>query len=1202
MKYISTLLLLVLNTCLFAQPLLNFWKPTAEDQIVRELGTKPDFELRHYRTLGIDLQALRASLRQAPMEFSAAARTAPLLLQMPLPDGGSELMEVVESPVMEAELAAQYPDIRTYKAISTKDRRITGRFDVSPDHFHAIINKNGRTAYIDPYLREQGAYYISYFDDDVQLADDISLSCGVTHTEAAPNYEETTNSIDFRDPLGVLNMRRYRMAIATTSAYGTLHGNTKETVLASLVTAVNRLSEIYERDIAARFVLINGNDNFIYLDPNNEPFTNLTNGGNLLGQSTNVFGNIMMLPFTAYDIGHVFTGRCTDVGGVANLAALCSPARMRGVTCHSSSNVLSVAASVFAHEVGHQFSANHTFSEGCSPQNIASGTAFEPGCGHTIMSYGGAGRIAFFHISSIDEMISYTRNSRGNDCATFLPEGNNEPELTLPYQNGFFIPINTPFELTADAFDVENDPITYSWEQFDNGTIVENRHPLFRSFAPVPTPTRIFPAVNFLVSNQDSPGESLPDVSRDLTFRCTVRDNNPAAPATVWREVRFKSTDTAGPFLVTYPNADGIKLQGGSYAEIQWDVANTDRLPVNCQAVNIRLSTDEGFTYPILLAERVANTGSALVGIPDLATNRARIRVEAAGNIFFDISNRNFEIERATEPTFLLNAFPRAVMQHCLPDPIELSIQPTAILGYDSLLTLALAGNLPEDAEVNFSATEVLPGEAVSIRINFSTQVESTFDLELIATSPGGVKSALPIQISTISNDFSGLKMLAPAEGSNGIEFSTAFRWNRVNNARSYDIEVATSPTFGNTIVASRYNTLDTTFTPVNFFFDSNRLYYWRIRPRNSCGPANFLEPQVFHTVNSQCEDTRVTNVPVNISGTGLPTVNSTINVLQQGTITDVNLPFVKISYQPVKSLRVTLISPAGTEEILYDQNCGNTVRFETGFDDESPLAISCPPDRRLVTRPVQPLSRLIGENTAGLWTLRVRVMTPGFGGGGAIEDWRIEFCSDVNPEDPFLVRNELLFVPLGQVNTLTSNELEVQDPNNTPLELTYTLVTLPRHGTLTRSGAPVEVGQTFTQQDINNFQMKYAHSGDGSLSDSFLFVVQDGTGGFLPTQRFRIGIDENAPVRTSDLLMDATVRIFPNPTRDLLYVHFDQPLRGALWMSVYNVQGQEILRQRYDQPDNQVQISTDRLPNGMYFLVLRNNETMLSRKISVQK
>ena len=58
---------------------------------------------------------------------------------------------------------------------------------------------------------------------------------------------------------------------------------------------------------------------------------------------------------------------------------------------------------------------------------------------------------------------------------------------------------------------------------------------------------------------------------------------------------------------------------------------------VNCQSVNIRLSLNDGVTYPITLVTNAPNTGSVFLTVPDEVGTNMRIRVEAANNVFFDI-------------------------------------------------------------------------------------------------------------------------------------------------------------------------------------------------------------------------------------------------------------------------------------------------------------------------------------------------------------------------------------------------------------------------------------------------------------------------------------------------------------------------------------------------------------------------------------
>ena len=66
--------------------------------------------------------------------------------------------------------------------------------------------------------------------------------------------------------------------------------------------------------------------------------------------------------------------------------------------------------------------------------------------------------------------------------------------------------------------------------------------------------------------------------------------------------------------------------------------------------MKISLSTDGGQTYPYVLGGEHANDGSEVVTLPNVGTTHARVKVEAVGNIFFDISNANFTITAVGGP------------------------------------------------------------------------------------------------------------------------------------------------------------------------------------------------------------------------------------------------------------------------------------------------------------------------------------------------------------------------------------------------------------------------------------------------------------------------------------------------------------------------------------------------------------------------
>jgi hypothetical protein len=353
-----------------------------------------------------------------------------------------------------------------------------------------------------------------------------------------------------------------------------------------------------------------------------------------------------------YDIGHVFS---TGGGGIAFVKSVCNNNKAGGVTGKSVPIGAAFDIDYVCHEIGHQFGANHTQNNNCN-RNAA--TSVEPGSGSTIMAYAGvcppnvqSNSDAYFHAVSLAEIASHI-NGNGGFCAA-LSGQNNAPDIS-PVSN-YTIPKSTSFVLAGSASDTEgNESLTYCWEQMDNELAVmppvaENpAGPAFRSFPPSTVAERYFPRLEDLVENRSSAWEALPNVGRKLNFRLTVRDNQPGGGCTSSQDATVTVDASSGPFVVTSPNTP-TAWQGGSQQTITWNVAGTHTGNIKCTHVDILLSLDGGFTYPIALANGVLNDGVHIVTVPNESTTQARIMVKAVGNIFFDISNSDFSIIPTTD-------------------------------------------------------------------------------------------------------------------------------------------------------------------------------------------------------------------------------------------------------------------------------------------------------------------------------------------------------------------------------------------------------------------------------------------------------------------------------------------------------------------------------------------------------------------------
>ncbi|MEZ4736231.1 MAG: M12 family metallo-peptidase [Caldilineaceae bacterium] len=610
-----------------------------------------------YRTVRLDLAAFQARLAQAPRENTSAARNAPLLFSLPLPDGAFGRFQVVEAPVMAPELAARFPEIKTYAGQGVDDPTAIVRFDWTPAGFHALIISATGSVYIDPYQRNDTTTYISYWKRDFiapatkQFAEQPPLVTDAKRADAvarlvaqgAPRSSGT-------------QLRTYRLAVAATGEYTQFHGGTVAQALAAIVTTVNRVTGIYEREVAVRLILVADNDAILYTNPSTDPYTN-NNPSALLDQNQTTIDSV--IGNANYDVGHVFS---TGGGGLAYLGVPCVTGwKALGETGSSSPVGDPFDVDYVAHELGHQFGANHTFNGNigsCSGNRNAS-TAYEPGSGSTIMGYAGIcgsqnlqpNSDDDFHTVSFDEIVVYTTQGDGNSCPVVTATGNTPP--TAEAGPSYTIPRQTLFTLTGSATDADNNPLTYEWEEFNLGSAGNSSStnpPFFRSFLATTSPSRTFPQWSDIVNNTTTIGEVLPSATRTMTFRFIVRDNRIGGGGVNYDSTTINILGTAGPFQVTAPNT-AVTWAGGSTQSVTWTVAGTDADPIHCANVDIRLSTDGGHTYPTLLASGVPNNGSATIPVPFQATTSARVQVLCANNIFFDISNVNFTITAAVTPT-----------------------------------------------------------------------------------------------------------------------------------------------------------------------------------------------------------------------------------------------------------------------------------------------------------------------------------------------------------------------------------------------------------------------------------------------------------------------------------------------------------------------------------------------------------------------
>ncbi len=625
--------------------------------------------LRSFRTLRLNRALLAQTLAAAPLE--AAGKISSTLLALPLPDGRMANFRLENSSVLPPTLAVKYPEIQSYRGVAADIAGAAMRCDLSPRGFHATVLLGDDSVTIQRANLNSADEYVSYFGNDYQ-AEVEQFRCEVKadpqlsqRLAQKPRSEAATNGA---------TRRTFRIAIATTQEYtnsATLGGGTVSSSLASVVTWLNAVNVMYEQDLAVRFVLAQGNDKVMFTA---EP-DNLTNGntGTLLGEIAAVLNT--QVGAANYDLGHVLH-LSNGGGGVASLGVVCGAATLkgRGVTGVDPGELPGApfSSATLAHELGHQFNATHTFSASCD-SNRQDETAFESASGLTVMSYAGVCTPAIvarsrphFHSHSIGQMLNYI--SSDGTCATTAATNNNPPIINVG--TAYTIPQQTPFTLTAtatdaDAGDVPN--LMYSWEQSDAGPtppFISAGGPLFRPFPLTKEGARTFPSLTYILNNANVPpatlggfetAENLPNVARAMTFNGIVRDMRGG----IGVDQIVITAAASGPFLVTQPNA-ATTWTGGTTNTVTWSVNGTNAAPVNCANVRISMSRDGGLTFPHVLAASVPNSGTATVTIPGgLTSEQVRVKVEAVGNIFFDISDVNFTLTPGDACPAVSHIFPQ---------------------------------------------------------------------------------------------------------------------------------------------------------------------------------------------------------------------------------------------------------------------------------------------------------------------------------------------------------------------------------------------------------------------------------------------------------------------------------------------------------------------------------------------------------------
>lgn len=958
----------------------DYWQQKASENSL-DKNFSERFDVDKGQQFSFDEQMFKKELSKV-----SVAKKNTATVYFPNKEGKMTAFQVFEAPVLSPELSLKFPEIRSYAGHSVGATKSKIRFSVSHKGIQSMMVQAGNEG--STFMQKDAGNNYVLYTRDPNSSRNADFLCS-TKSSIADNLGGMTQRVVDDQVL-----RKLRLAVSASGEYTQFHGGTVPDALAAINATITRINQVFETDLAITLELVTGLDQVIFTDAATDPYD-----GNLNSQTQNTLDNV--LGSANYDIGILLNQAGQSDGNAGFIGSVCVNGR-KG-SCYATGQIPQgdlFDIDFVSHEMGHQLGANHTWSfesEGTAVQ-------VEPASGTTIMGYAGivgSNNVAangddYFHYVSIVQITDYIKST---NCAETVSLTNVAPVIT-PTGN-FTIPKSTPFLLSAEATDADvDDVLTFSWEQIDNGIVPQSafgpNNPLganFKSQEPSVSPERYFPKLSSVMSGQltqSSPSigaawETLSDVERELNFALTVRDNALGGGQVVSDLVNIFVENSAGPFVVTSQGSAVVAI-AGSVETITWDVANTNISPINTQSVDILLSIDGGLTFPISIAENVLNDGTHDIVIPGNPTTEARIMVKANDNIYFAVNAADFTIEISE----IVMNFEMIEQQVCQTDILVVPFTYETYEGFNEEVTFSIA--TPPAGVVIDVFPETATNDDTAVEITFSSTENldvGSYPIRVIATS-ASISKEVTLELNVYDTNFIDPVLVAPANGLIDAPANIMLEWEADFLATSYDIEVATDSGF--TAIVESATVPGNSFSASSL--DNQTQYFWRVKPKNSCGEGVFSSPFNFTTIEFNCINIDGAGLPVNISTSVVQTVTSELTMYDDLAIADINVN-VALDHTYLADLTVTLTSPAGTTVVLFNNSCDDFRNVSATFDDSGQAFIcsAVAPAIQGTVKPLGLLSTFNGESTLGNWVLTVSDNAPA--DGGVLKSFSLDVCAE---------------------------------------------------------------------------------------------------------------------------------------------------------------------------------------------------------------
>ena len=429
--------------------------------------------------------------------------------------------------------------------------------------------------------------------------------------------------------------RHYRLALPVDySIYNsTFFYKDVNRVKAFWYATIAFVNELYRNDVGVDFTLVD-DEALIFTTTENQLFGRGSRANDVVNDGT-ITLNKHYDP-KKYDLAVILTDYREKYNGMAAVYSAYEQHNKANATARP------VKPSTIAHEIGHMFGADHTFSNG---GNYTSKT--EIGSGQSIMSYGHEYPRDFFSLISLETIRRFLGNSMayyadeartqeagkrvegtGSNLVYGVKSNNQPPVLDRSHlKKEYVIPKDTYFQFYLTGRDAENDTITYIAHQADRRFHSTSSNARFMTYKGKTNGNIRFETTwferernTFVPIAATSPLNYTPGV---FTFWLAAADHNRADRNHVVKydveEVKVKIAE-GKPFQIqNFDNGSWEQnrtYNGGQLLTLHWQV--DENIFGKDSKVRILLSDDSGKTYKYILKEIADNNGTCDVILPNI--------------------------------------------------------------------------------------------------------------------------------------------------------------------------------------------------------------------------------------------------------------------------------------------------------------------------------------------------------------------------------------------------------------------------------------------------------------------------------------------------------------------------------------------------------------------------------------------------------